>query len=1717
MRVVRFLFLLSSLFFSVQSSAQVFADFTMDKTGGCSPVTINFTNLTSGISANAKYSWDFGNGNMSSLKNPSAIYLQEKTYTVTLTVTDGNNTSTKTKTISVYKKPVVVFSSVSAKVCLPAAAQFNSTSTPGDGFISNYQWDFGDGTTQYGYGNQMSHYYYSEQMATVSLTVTNSFGCQASVTKPNIVEILPRIDPVFTVDQNLLCTIDSSIRLTNNSTGPGTLLYNWNFGDGTNSSQKNPVHQFIKKGVYSISLTVSNTDGCSVTSYPTSVNAAYFNTDFTNLNLCRQISFNSSSYLYPSSSFWQFGDGVSTYAYYNTSHTYAAAGSYNVMLINTYNTCKDTVTKAISVQDQVNFNSNITMPASVCVGAYVNFTETSSVAPNYLSWDFGDGSSYGTSYNQTSHVYSKPGTYTVKLVNTFGTCSETVTKDIVVYPLPNPQGFVADYGGVCGSPVTVKFKDTTAGATSWQWQMDNYYGNTFSTQQNSAYNFLTDGYHTVYLTVKNMYGCVGTTSKTINIFKPNVNIIYTYTTSPKGNYDCDSLTIKFGVISNQTIQSYSWNLGNGQTSTDANPQVNYNQQGTYTVTLNYTTESGCSGIVYYSVRVYAKPKADFSYSIPCGNSLNLQFYDRSNFSDGWNWDFGDGGVDYYTTNPIHYYRDTGRYMMRFINHIGHCADTVYKEVYANVLPSSVAITKAITTCNETRGEVVFDQSSLRASGGMWDFGDGTTMACDTSVHVVKHTYTSTGTYQVRLTGYYNNCLLSATQTIRVLLKQNPLLTSNVNQICANGSINVQVSNLQTNPYTGSSQYYQYYIDRFEYDDGTPLNSFTNAYYSWQYTTYTGNVQNNIVGAHKLRAIIRNNGNGCADTSNYVDITVNGPKTGFTLQNTEQCYKSQFVFTDTSKSLTSTALTRWFWDFGDGFTQTNNSSSTVTHVYQNPGGYTVRLTVTDASGCSSSLAKTVYARGAKASFTASGLYVPNVPLNTTVYFYNYSYGSSSSSIDYKWIYGDGATSLGYSGSHTYTVAGTYTVYLIATDATTSCSDTAKQVITVKDFQTAFAFSSSFLGNNSCPPVLLRINNLSVGYYKLLWDFGDGTTSVQSYPTHTYYKPGVYKITLYTYGYNNLTGTYIDSIEVREPAAQISVDVLQGCTSQLVNLQTSSTNTKNYLWDFGDGIVAQGTTALSHSYTSAGIYNPKLIAKDGNGCAASTELADKIVIDSLSIAIKGIPSLVCDSALINFTPDVFNFAESKIGTPLVYKWDFGTGNAVDTSNIKNPSFRYTTPGTYAVKFSVSSQYGCSKQTAANVVVNQKAHGLITAVNEICQDGSIQFTGSANPSDNVQWNWNFVNGNTSTQQNPSSQTYTTPGVYTVTMMVNRNGCIDTSTHLLTVNARPVINAAPKQYILCIGDSVLLSASGGGIYLWSPSSGLNNNAISNPMASPQSSTKYIVQVTSNKGCINSDSISINVAPRIKVQLPATADLCKGLSTQLKVSGATSYQWINNTTGLSSTSVPNPSVNTTNTTTYTVVGSDSYNCFKDTANIVVTVRDLPTVNAGPDVSIVGGVPYQLNASASSDVVSWLWSPSNYLSCASCPSPLATPKMQTAYVVKVTNTWGCIAYDTVVLKLQCAVANVRVPNAFTPGVNGKNDIFYIKGSGVNIIKHFRIYNRWGQLVFERNNIGIDDRSAGWDGTFKGQYVETGTYVYMAEMECISGEIFEFKGTVTVVK
>jgi len=154
---------------------------------------------------------------------------------------------------------------------------------------------------------------------------------------------------------------------------------------------------------------------------------------------------------------------------------------------------------------------------------------------------------------------------------------------------------------------------------------------------------------------------------------------------------------------------------------------------------------------------------------------------------------------------------------------------------------------------------------------------------------------------------------------------------------------------------------------------------------------------------------------------------------------------------------------------------------------------------------------------------------------------------------------------------------------------------------------------------------------------------------------------------------------------------------------------------------------------------------------------------------------------------------------------------------------------------------------------------------------------------------------------------------------------------------------------------------------------------------------------------------------------------------------------------------------------------------------------------------------------SSNDVVQWNWFPTDYLNCTTCPSPISTPRGNISYSVTATTQWGCVAKDSVKITLQCVQGNVFIPTAFTPNKDGLNDTFYPLGKGIKIVKRFVIYNRAGQVIFEKANFNLNDKSAGWKGMFNGYEAPSGVYVYAIELLCDTDETFAQKGTVTLIR
>ncbi len=220
-------------------------------------------------------------------------------------------------------------------------------------------------------------------------------------------------------------------------------------------------------------------------------------------------------------------------------------------------------------------------------------------------------------------------------------------------------------------------------------------------------------------------------------------------------------------------------------------------------------------------------------------------------------------------------------------------------------------------------------------------------------------------------------------------------------------------------------------------------------------------------------------------------------------------------------------------------------------------------------------------------------------------------------------------------------------------------------------------------------------------------------------------------------------------------------------------------------------------------------------------------------------------------------------------------------------------------------------------------------------------------------------------------------------------------------------------------------------------------------------------------------------------------------------------YKW---STGDTSQNISvNPRVSTTY---YLEVSEGSRQC-RD--SIRITIVPPPSVDAGPDTSILVGRDVQLVPVVGPGVVSMTWQPPTYLSCTTCMNPVSKPDKPMTYVLRVRNAEGCEAADSVIIRILCDSKGVFIPNTFSPNGDGVNDVFYPRGSGVRSVDFLRIYDRWGNLLFERKGFKPDDKTSGWDGTYRGKTMSPGLYVYTARMICDSKNLLDFKGGITIIE
>ncbi len=376
---------------------------------------------------------------------------------------------------------------------------------------------------------------------------------------------------------------------------------------------------------------------------------------------------------------------------------------------------------------------------------------------------------------------------------------------------------------------------------------------------------------------------------------------------------------------------------------------------------------------------------------------------------------------------------------------------------------------------------------------------------------------------------------------------------------------------------------------------------------------------------------------------------------------------------------------------------------------------------------------------------------------------------------------------------------------------------------------------------------------------------------------------------------------------------------------------------------------------------------------------------------------------------------------------------------------------------------------------------------------------------------FSWNFDDPssgaqNFSTLQNPTHN-YPAISIYNVTLTITKECQTITITKPVNTLGHFAVDAGPDT-IVCTGDSYLIPTEGGANYMWTPTTGLSCTTCQNPIATPVITSTYIVNVSTNTpGCIDADTVVLNVIDKTQLTVTPSTSACPGASVSLGASGAQTYQW-SPSTGLSATNIPNPTATASTFITYTIIGTYS-SCVPDTETITILVYSPPSIDAGEDQTIYAGESASLNAT--SNAVTFAWSPPETLNYPNNNNPIASPTITTTYTVTVTDGNGCTAMDTVIVRVLLDEADIYVPNAFSPNGDGINDKLEYFAKNIQNID-FRIYNRWGQLLYQTNVLGDF-----WNGIYKRMPQETGVYVYVIDAISKGGKAIHKSGNFTLLR
>ncbi|QNL21308.1 PKD domain-containing protein [Hyphobacterium sp. CCMP332] len=1153
-------------------------------------------------------------------------------------------------------------------------------------------------------------------------------------------------------------------------------------------------------------------------------------------------------------------------------------GTYTIQLLDS-NQC-GIATEIMQIVITSPPSANFSSPDTVCQGDLINFTNLSGNGANAFQWNFGDGN-FSTNTNPT-YSYDTSGLQTVSLSSSIAggsaSCLDVFTKNIFVLKAPDASLLLSDDRG-CDS-LSVNFQDNSSPDVSiWNWNFGN--GQNSNAQNPGTIFFDSIGSYEITLQVQSAKGCIDLTSDTVDVFmSPIVNI------SP--NAVCQGINTQFidqSIYSlGDSILSWNWDFGDGTNSALQNPNHIYLNADTFDIVLSINTNE-CTGIDTVSIIVEPVPQSIFT--LDSIEACSPYLFTTNNQSDS----MGTPSLQYfwYVDNTVYSgSKDTlillqNNAVQDSIYSISLIAETTFgckdsSAIDVTLFPEVMAsfTHTSIDLCNPD--SIQFNTIlSGNVNNVFWDFGDGSTSNVFNPSHLFTNDSLTILEFPVLLSASSSKgCVDSHRDTISI--GPNPYF-----DFTFSPSISCSPLNATFSAEPGAVSY------NWDFGNGQPgIGQFTQM-------TYTSTVDTafNVT----LRTL---NAFGCRDTIQKSLTVLGGAKADFNSSvNTSVCAPVQVEFYDSSVNAQNL-----YWDFGDGTQGTGNQ---VNHTYNNDSSFTlvfpVQLIAESSSGCRDTLVKDVLI---KPELKLSFNFTPDSFCGPQMVAFN-AIGVASA---YSWDFGDGSNSVGQNTSHTY-LSNADSSYLIRLTGLSSfnCRDTVYDTLNSK--LQANAQIGPLVIPAGCSPALSTFQNLSSDGDEFYWDFGDGSSILNSSDTivnHIFVNNGsqnqTFTIELIASKLNGCSDTALKNIVVY-PKVDVAISALQDsiCSGSLAQfiVDNNISNADIYNWDFGNNSFGTGFTGNS-SYISSvdSIFQIVLQGQSFQGCTDS-DTVDLLVIRQPNANFNTVyPNPACTPLNVSFN--------SSSDSSFNYIWDLDNGtvinnqfNGIQTTYINTDSM----PKIFLPILILSPGGMCADTFIQSISVNPvTSYDFVGTPLNGCSPLSVDFNAESGA---ILYEWNFGNGNNGIGQN-TNQVFTTnlDTSFNVRLIsTNTYQCKDTTVktidiypsanaHFTTVNT-PICTPATINFFNLSDTSKAISYKwdfGDGNINISSASNVSNtyvNTTGNPV-------NYLVELIAfaNYGCNDTATKTITILPQPNINIGVdTIEGCSPLEIEFTALGnASNYFW---------------------------------------------------------------------------------------------------------------------------------------------------------------------------------------------------------------------------------